>query len=76
MENRTATQNQWGHARINSFLTFGCTLFTVDFYLFKQSLSSMNPYKRKRWLSHKVTCPHFKGKKNYKEFLRLKKLYS
>jgi hypothetical protein len=70
-----ATQSQWGHARVNSFLTFGCTLFTADFYLFEQALLNMTFSKRQKWLSHKVTCKEYRSKKTYPSFLQLKKKY-
>jgi hypothetical protein len=70
-----ATETQWGHARVNSFLTFGCTLFTADFYLFEESLLKMKLYQRRKWFSHKITCPDYKLKKTYKQFLTLKRKY-
>jgi hypothetical protein len=70
-----ATQAQWGHARVNSFLTFGCTLFTADFYLVEQTLSKMTPSKRQKWLSHKITCTDYRSKKTFLQFLQLKNKY-
>jgi hypothetical protein len=70
-----ATQSQWGHARVNSFLTFGCTLFTADFYLVEEVLARMTPSKRKKWLSCKITCKEYRSKKTFTPFLQLKKKY-
>lgn len=78
-----ATPEQWGHARVHSFLVLGCTVFSADFYLFEEALPRMKSVDRKRWLSLPIKCPkkilespYYKKRGVYKKFIVLKKRYS
>jgi hypothetical protein len=68
-----ATASQWGYARVHSFLTLGCTIFTADFQLFMDALQRMTFTKKKKLLSQKVKCPktslHSRYYKNYQDIL-------
>jgi len=78
-----ATPEQWGHARVYSFLMLGCTVFSADFHLFEEALPRMTPKNRKHWLSLPVKCPkktlekpYYKKRHAYEKFLTLKKQYT
>ena len=51
-----ANENQWGYARVHSFITLGCTVFSGDFYLFKQALTQMKLKDKKKLLNQKIIC--------------------
>lgn len=77
-----ATEEQWGYARVHSFLMLGCTVFSADFSLFEEALPRMKPKDRKKWLSLPVRCPqttlqspHYLSRQTYVKFLALKKKY-
>lgn len=77
-----ANEEQWGYARVHSFLTLGCTVFSADFMLFEMALKEMKPKDRKRWLSLRVTCPkktlessYYKKRQTYEKFLALRRKY-
>lgn len=77
-----ATETQWGYARVHSFITLGCTVFSSDFSLFEQALETMKPRDRKRWLQMPILCPKstltspfYKKRRTYERFIALKKKY-
>lgn len=77
-----ANENQWGYARVHSFLVLGCTTFSSDFKLFEEALSRMKPKARRQWLDMEVHCPkstlaspHYRKRKTYEKFLQYKKYY-
>jgi hypothetical protein len=77
-----ANQEQWGYARVHSFLMLGCTVFSADFTLFEEAIERMKPSQRKRWLSMKVQCPtstlasaYYTKRETYKKFLAYKKKF-
>ena len=70
-----ATQSQWAYARVNSFITFGCTLFTADYYLFLDALHLMSKKNIKRWLSYNISCPNYQTKKFYHDYIIIKQKY-
>lgn len=45
-----ATQQQWGYARVHSFLTLGRTAWTADFLLLQEALLQMKPKDRRNFL--------------------------
>lgn len=51
-----ANENQWGYARVHSFITLGCTVFSADFYLFKEALKKMKLKDKKKLLNQKILC--------------------
>lgn len=55
-----ATQEQWGFARVHSFLVLGCTALSADFHLLKDACRRMRPAARRRWLSQPLSCPAYK----------------
>ena len=52
-----ATPEQWGYARVHSFLTLGCTCFSSDFSLFSEALGRMKEEKKKEFLCKPILCP-------------------
>lgn len=52
-----ATQEQWGYARVHSFLVLGCTAFASDASLLREAYDRMTPTARKRFFSQPVSCP-------------------
>jgi len=73
-----ATPEQWGYARVHSFLTLGCTVFSADFHLFEEALKEMKPKDIQKWLSLPVKCPrqtlnspHYKSRNTVHKFLLL-----
>lgn len=77
-----ATPEQWGYARVHSFLMLGCTVFSADFHLFEEALPKMTLTNRRKWLNLPVKCPqktlekeYYKKRRTYQKFLELKKHY-
>lgn len=75
-----ANPQQWGYARVHSFLMLGCTVFSADFTLFEQALSKMSIPHQRRWLSLPMTCPkstldspHYRKRQTYIAFLEYKR---
>lgn len=65
-----AGAEQWGYARVHSFLTLGCTALGADFYLFEQMAEKMmktaNGRKNlKIIVSNDIACEKSKLKKPY-----------
>lgn len=60
-----ATPEQWGHARVHSFLTLGCTAMSSDSKLLKLATSRMAPKHRKALLAQNIKCPETKLKTKY-----------
>ena len=48
-----ATKEQWGYARVHSFIMMGKTTKTADEYLVEKALPKMTPQNKKRWLSRR-----------------------
>jgi len=71
-----ATEDQWGYARVHSFITLGCTAFSSDFYLVKKAVQMMKKKDVIKWFSSKILCPETTLKKDYfnkfhaKEFIK------
>lgn len=57
------TAVQWGHARVDSFLTLGCAAYSADAYLLKKVKLMPENDKRKKFLSQRPSCPESKRKK-------------
>lgn len=77
-----ANEEQWGYARVHSFLTLGCTVFTSDAFLFEEALRRMTPSKRRKWLSLPIRCskstfetPYYRRRHAYDNFMKLKQRY-
>lgn len=77
-----ANEQQWGYARVHSFLMLGCTVFSADFTLFEDAIFRMKPKDRKRWLMLTVQCPtstlqspYYRKRETYKKFLAYKKKF-
>lgn len=62
-----ATEDQWGYARVHSFIMLGCTAFGSDFYLLKKAIERMNRNDVKKWFSLTILCPENTLKKKYYE---------
>lgn len=60
-----ATPEQWGHARVHSFLTLGCTAMSSDSKLLKLATSRMAPKHKKALLAQNIKCPETKLKTKY-----------
>lgn len=60
-----ATPEQWGHARVHSFLTLGCTAMSSDSKLLKLATSRMVPKHRNALLAQTIKCPKTKLKTKY-----------
>ena len=65
-----ATPQQWGYARIHSFVTLGCTALSSDFYLLKKATKKMMKTKKGREdlkviFSHKISCEKKKLNSEY-----------
>lgn len=60
-----ATPEQWGYARIHSFLTLGCTAMSSDSKLLKLATRRMTPKSKNALLSQKIMCPETKLKTPY-----------
>lgn len=78
------TPQQWGYARVHSFIVFGCTLFGPDFDLFRRTVSEMSRSSFREWVrTNPVSCPrerfastvYFRTRlaTNYREVIRLRK---
>jgi len=52
-----ATEQQWGFARVHSFLVLGCTAFSSDFSLLKEAYERMSYRQRTRFFKQKISCP-------------------
>lgn len=52
-----ANKEQWGYARVHSFLTLGCTAFSADFSLLKIAVKIMKPKYLKKLFCSPVMCP-------------------
>ena len=52
-----ATPEQWGHARVHSFLTLGCTAMSSDSKLLKLATQHMTARNKHTLLSQKIKCP-------------------
>jgi len=50
-----ATQQQWGHARVNSFIMKGCTYYTADAKLVEKAKDE-SPKAKRHWASIKKLC--------------------
>lgn len=59
------TEDQWGYARVHSFIMLGCTAFGSDFYLVKKAVPLMKKENVKKWFSSKILCPETTLEKNY-----------
>lgn len=77
-----ANEEQWGYARVHSFLTLGCTVFASDFRLFEEALERMTPAQRRRWLRLPVRCSketlesaYYKKRNARGKFMALKRKY-
>jgi hypothetical protein len=62
-----ANQEQWGYARVHSFIMLGCAAMGADFYLVKRAIQEMKPNDIKNWFSLPIICPENKLKKKYYE---------
>lgn len=51
-----ATQQQWGYARVHSFIMLGCTAYTADSTLRKEAISKMKAKDVKSWETRKPLC--------------------
>jgi len=60
-----AGAEQWGYARVHSFLTLGCTALSADSYLLKEALEDMDKKDKKKLLSQKIDCIPKKLKSPY-----------
>ena len=60
-----ATPEEWGYARVHSFLLLGCTAMSADSKLLKDAVSVMKQNDVKRILSQPVQCPKMKLKTPY-----------
>lgn len=60
-----ANEDQWGYARVHSFIMLGCTAFGADFYLFKKAVAVMKTSDVKKWASHAILCPQVTLEKPY-----------
>jgi len=52
-----ATEDQWGYARVHSFIMLGCTAFGADFSLLRKAVSQMKDADVKKWFSKRILCP-------------------
>ena len=57
-----ATGQQWGYARVHSFLMKGCTYYTADKYLVEVAKKSMKPANYRIWMRRPPMCPKIKKK--------------
>jgi hypothetical protein len=48
-----ATKEQWGYARVHSFIMMGKTASTADAYLVDKALSKMTQKNKRQWLSRR-----------------------
>jgi hypothetical protein len=78
-----ATENQWGYARVHSFLTLGCTAFASDFYLLEKAVKQMSTTQLKKFFQQPILCPSktlqsaFYKKRGAKEIIeKWKQLYA
>ena len=53
-----ATQQQWGYARVHSFLMLGCAAYTADKHLVHDAIKTMKKSDVKAWLTKKSLCPN------------------
>lgn len=51
-----ATKEQWGYARVHSFIMLGCTAFTADRYLVKNAIKTMKPENVNAWKARPKKC--------------------
>ena len=52
-----ATGQQWGYARVHSFVMKGCTYYTADKYLVDEAKKGMKPGDYRRWIRRPSMCP-------------------
>jgi hypothetical protein len=78
-----ATENQWGYARVHSFLTLGCTAFASDFYLLEKAVKQMSTAQLRKFFQQPILCPTktlqnaFYKKRGAKEIIeKWKQVYS
>ncbi|NBW99790.1 hypothetical protein EBR03_09500 [bacterium] len=62
-----ATEDQWGYARVHSFIMLGCTALGPDFSLLKKAIQDMKASDIRRWFSLPILCPENTLKKEYYE---------
>lgn len=55
-----ATGQQWGYARVHSFIMKGCTYYTADKYLVEVAKKTMKPPDFRRWMRLPPMCPKIK----------------
>ena len=51
-----ATGQQWGYARVHSFIMKGCTYYTADKYLVIMAKKTMKPSDYQRWTRRPSLC--------------------
>ena len=51
-----ATGQQWGYARVHSFVMKGCTYYTADKYLISRARKDMKPVDYHRWIRRPSMC--------------------
>ena len=51
-----ATGQQWGYARVHSFIMKGCTYYTADRYLIEVARRAMKPSDYRRWMRTPSMC--------------------
>jgi len=69
-----ANEEQWGYARVHSFLTLGCTAFSADFSLLKEAVSRMDKNNLKKFFCQNINCPKSTLKKAYYEKIGAKEV--
>lgn len=52
-----ASGQQWGYARVHSFIMLGCTAYIADKYLLKEAIQLMSKKDIATWSSRKSLCP-------------------
>jgi len=55
-----ASGQQWGYARVHSFIMLGCTAYTADKYLLKEAIQKMSNEFISHWKNRKSLCPNKK----------------
>jgi len=60
-----ATEDQWGYARVHSFITLGCAAMGADFYLIKKAVKQMSEKDIRKWFSSPILCPKKTLEKDY-----------
>lgn len=51
-----ASGQQWGYARVHSFIMLGCTAYTADKYLVKKAIKTMRKEHIDHWKARKTMC--------------------